>query len=596
MVVDFLYSVKNRPSGRLASELERALMAVPSLVFREVHGNWGSLAFAARSDESPNIHETEDYLCILLGNPVPVDPIELRRSTGVRPTIASLILSKYISGSGEWPLSFSGPFAAFILEKSKCKVAWLTDPMGFVALYEAAAMEDLVVGSHVDAVAHAAFIAPVPDIVSAVDFILHGVVTHPFTFFEGVRPSQPAQLATLTLSAGSNLGQIARHTYWIPTEENSYRTIRDAAEELRAGVTRYINEAVDGSNRVACFLSAGEDSRVVASLVDEDKTPDAYIFLDSLNREGRISQEVARKLDLNLKILKRSSDHYLVNAEGMASLVGSGHQFLNAHSFPLAIHAGLGEYDAVFGGYFADTIIKGYFVPRKLVCRKLPFLPQVESLSQLPAVRQSSGIFSREVLSEVNSRRMRHLQQLVKIRPKSAAEWFYLWPGTTREHIPNLYANRRLFRSYEPFMSWAAIKVGAAAPARWKLNRRLFYLAFRPALSKTRWTPHADGRFPNMPWWANTPLAASHFTISYVRRKLLPGAKHDGPWSDWRRLQVGEDWKSAVDRFLMTDVSQSYLRKTGFTSKSFDGLNVTQKCNLLQVGIDLNRNSNKGLR
>lgn len=65
-----------------------------------------------------------------------------------------------------------------------------------------------------------------------------------------------------------------------------------------------------------------------------------------------------------------------------------------------------------------------------------------------------------------------------------------------RATVPNIYVNRRLFRSYEPFLGNGVVRISSAVPVGWKLNRKLFNRAMRPFLKQSRFIVHGDGWFP----------------------------------------------------------------------------------------------------
>src|SRR5690606_28656370 len=138
--------------------------------------------------------------------------------------------------------------------------------------------------------------------------------------------------------------------------------------------------------------------------------------------------------------------------------------------------------------------------------QKFPFLPEFNIKGETQTAPVAAEFIDKKVLDEVNRRRRDRFRNIKKERPITAHEWFVLRPASMRVTIPNLYTTRRLFRSYEPFMCKEAVKISAAVPTAWKLNRRLFNYAMKPYLRKSKWLLHADGRLPYFSWWVNTPL------------------------------------------------------------------------------------------
>ena len=170
---------------------------------------------------------------------------------------------------------------------------------------------------------------------------------------------------------------------------------------------------------------------------------------------------------------------------------------------------------------------------------------------------------------------------------KSVDEWFYLWPNSMRPSLPNLHGNRRLFCSYEPFIANKVVKIAAAVPQRWKLNRRLFQRMAKPQLEPAKHLLHAEGWMPYYPWYVN-------FFISHAIRVwrefqvtigLIEG--NQGPWGDWNALMHSEKWRNLVANSTNYSHEDNPLQ-TVFVAEIAqlfrdDKLSVFQKLNLFQV-------------
>lgn len=188
-------------------------------------------------------------------------------------------------------------------------------------------------------------------------------------------------------------------------------------------------------------------------------------------------------------------------------MVGSGHQYQHAHSLGFDKRFKLTDYSAVFGGFLSDTLLKGHHVRKVKVVRSIPLFPQIIDPAYRPdRLGFNEGLLSDEIIFALSDRRSERYIRVSSERPASGKEWFHIYPCSMHNDMPNLYTTRRLFRSYEPFMCKEAVKISAAVPTAWKLNRRLFNCAMKPYLRKSKWLLHADGRLPYFNWWVNTPL------------------------------------------------------------------------------------------
>lgn len=190
------------------------------------------------------------------------------------------------------------------------------------------------------------------------------------------------------------------------------------------------------------------------------------------------------------------------------------------------------------------------------------------------------------MLQEVTRRRGEHLARVESLRPHSANEWFELWPATMRRGMSNLYSNRRLFASHEIFMAKESVKVAASAPIYWKLNRRLFHAAFQPALRRTRFVAHADGRFPYFPWWVNSPIQFVTWFNRQVARRIGRQNRHQGPWSDWEALLASSAWEAEIARLKGCRLPEvlGHAVAANALHKESVSLSLGAKLNLLQLG------------
>src|SRR5690606_27508728 len=95
----------------------------------------------------------------------------------------------------------------------------------------------LMLSTHVDVLAKASGQQDKVDLVSQVDFILHGVVTFPYTTYTDLKQINPASIHTCL----SNSYMLQSKSYWVPAENYKYKTLEQAAIDLRKGLKNYVN-------------------------------------------------------------------------------------------------------------------------------------------------------------------------------------------------------------------------------------------------------------------------------------------------------------------------------------------------------------------
>jgi hypothetical protein len=150
--------------------------------------------------------------------------------------------------------------------------------------------------------------------------------------------------------------------------------------------------------------------------------------------------------------------------------------------------------------------------------------------------------------------------------------------------LPHFNGNRRLFRSYEPFMSSVVIKSSSESPQSWKLNRLLFQKMAKPLLQKSKHLAHADGWLPYYPWYINFFVYGPVWFWRYMGYKFKFITGNQGPWNDWDLSLKSQAWDSATKAFS----ENSSIPKHTFNmpiAELFGGgsLSAKQKVNLLQA-------------
>jgi hypothetical protein len=576
---DFIYANTPQEASALTACLHSIYKGEPPEV-HEYHGEWGSLAVSRNLYNGLQPLETLQHIFLVIGGPV----LYFRDNqflTGDAPVAGTkAIYERWLSGDMQWDEDLSGPFVVLVVDKVENRVVLVTDLMSFIPVYRYCQDDKLVFGTHVDALAKASGQSSDPDTLSLVDFVLNGVVTYPHTVYKNIFQCPPATVATYNSNVEQEID-----TYWLPKETIDYKNIDDAARALREGLQDYVQRTTEGMKEVAQFISAGEDSRALSGLLPRRLKRDAFTFLDCMNREGKIAHRVAGAYGASFHAGIRSRSYYLDILEEASDLIGSGHQYIHAHTLGFATRYGLEHYPAVFGGYLSDSLLKGAYASKVGGRERFPFVPEFFRPGESRSKPVVNRVFSDETLEGITRRRRDHLRYVQSIRPTTANEWFVLWPVTMRVAIPNLYSNRRLFRSYEPFMANEVVKISAAVPIAWKLNRRLFSKAVRPFLRPSKWLLHADGRLPYFPWWVNAPFQFGIWFSRQVGKRIGLVRGHHGPWGDWSQVTKGVEWRERVERcgaglaFLGSSMRETEVQQL------FNGsqLSRAQKNNLMQV-------------
>jgi asparagine synthetase B (glutamine-hydrolysing) len=582
-MTDFIFSTTPQPTGYLAATIKNIYLdGAPEV--HEFRGDWGVLAVSDSLYNGFNVVDNESYLFLIIGAPVLTfcENYFLKESSSAQAT--ELVFNRFLNGTIDWSNDLSGPFAVFSLNKSSREVALITDLMSFIPLYKHKVSNGLFIGSYADGVAKASG-QIIYDDVSQADFLINGFVTFPFTIFKDVYQLNPASIYKINL----DVGDIDYNYYWTPNEIHITDNIDIAATTLRNSLHQYISIVTESVNSLSLFLSGGEDSRAVLSLIGEDVKKDAYSFLDSYNIEGRIAKKAARYYNATFKYVERERDYYLNILPKASSLVGAGAQYHHVHPTLLVESCGLKNYNAVFGGFFADALFKGARIKQVLKSHKFPTLYQRKNKNYNVSDKLSFDLIDTSILALVDVRRKERLDIVRTYRPSSCDEWFELWPATMNLNHPCFSGNRRLFCSYEPFMAAEVVKLSASIPQEWKLNRRIYQKAVKPLFAQHKFLLHTNGWLPYFAWYYNAPVYLFNWLTKTIAIKLGIIDQNQGSWWQWQALWTSDLWKNYYDIMRNNFVEVSGMFKDADFEKVFNSLDNVQKLNLLQALYSINK-------
>lgn len=558
----------------------------------EYHGDWGSLACIQNHYFGFQSVETQDHIVVVIGGPILMFGDKSRfLSTDDQNAGTLTIYERWKSGTINWEKDLSGPFVLLIINKDSHEITCVTDLMMFIPVYQNIKEKSLVLGTHVDCTARAASVQNDFDIISINDFILNDAVTYPYTVYTRIRQCRPATVHHYRLFQQKIISN-QMSTYWLPLEKSSFKNIDEASFALRHALCGYIERATDSLDNIAHFISGGEDSRAITGMLPSHKKRNAFIFLESMNGEGKTARKISHIYGALFNVEFRSKTYYLDIFSQGVDLVGSGNQYLHLHIFGFVEKCRLINYPAVFGGYLSDSLIKAVYGRKAWFHKKLPFLPEYFIRAEKQTkLSEDYSIIDKEILQAITERRKEQMKRVQQLRPVTCHEWFVLWPATMRSSITNFSSTRRLFRSYEPFMSNEVVKISASVPINWKLNRRLFHKAMKPILKPSRWVIHNfDGRLPYFSWWFNIPIQFFIWLFRQILKRL--GRKPQITWADWNSMGQSGKWKDLV-KFYSEEFKKfkhHFGIKNDICPFHCDKLDMIIKINFMQILYIINKN------
>lgn len=561
---DFLFSSKRTIPGALA-EILGSMYMEKAPACSEFHGEWGSLAVVLNRYPGFEPFENSRHILVVIGGPSPAWPGAPSRAgnTGGNACTEHIFERWLLRGEMTWESDLRGAFALFCVDKESREVKVVTDMFSCVPVYRATpgnGNAGHILGSHPDLCARAAGRADRPDLVSAANLLVTGWITFPYTLYDGVRQLPPGSAIRFDSSGISE-----EKSYWVPRERREFSSMKDAAAALRENITASVETACAGCGHAGLFLSGGEDSRTVLAAMPGEIRKTAFTFLDSQNREGRIAGDIARRYGAEHRIGIRSPDYYQNHMEACARLGGSQNEWRSFHALGMNREFHLDEYAAILDGWWADALLKGYWIftessslkgvpltPSRIANRRIGLSGDLEH--RYGSFLLDRGVFSPietplnpDIHAAVAGRIRRRVEALSEIRPDSAEEWLYVWPLTQNQGSQNFLGHRRLFRHYSIYLDQRIAKIGSAVPQEWKINRRLFHEAVKPLLRKSRFAVHPSGALPWFGEEANIPVRLAVRSWWKLMKTLrIDPLPSDFPWPDWKRVSDSESMSAAA--------------------------------------------------
>lgn len=475
---------------------------------------------------------------------------DLRNSKGLKTGDAETLANDALDSNGSFAVVIPG----------EDDITVVTDAGGSIPICWGQGPKGAAVGTRVHEVAGQCGLETL-DEVSAVDFLMHGTICYPFTWFEGLQLLPPGSVCRIHRDGMEVL------TYWKPTEpENIYGPcdVDTWAKRLRSKVATAIQGGVKDAGKVRVFFSGGNDSRAVTSLVPDEATCVLTTVLDSPNREYRLAKRAAWALSRPLEWIPRPEGYYRKNIIERISSIGPGWDFRNVH-FTGEISDHFNDSDVALGGYLADTLFKTYYMSnveqRRGWRRQRLHSPDPDKISILQQNVLSAKWFREDLRRGVVKRRNKHHERLKSIRPMTAGNWHGLWPlSNLRAYAQYLGELRMGPRIVEPFLFHKTYQLASRIPDTCRVDNRVFRRAFAREMGMAGWLPVSYGGVPRLGGNVGELLGSLIGRARLVRQKIAPSTGTQGPWTSdhhgWAPVKPSNHFGEKTSMRLMERLSR----------------------------------------
>ncbi|MBC8095892.1 MAG: hypothetical protein H7Y43_08770, partial [Akkermansiaceae bacterium] len=334
------------------------------------------------------------------------------------------------------------------------------------------------------------------DVVSLGDFLDTGTPCCPFTMFEGVTELAPGQMLIVNAE-----GKSASLPWWIAPAEDLSLRLEDGAEEYARLWRRAVEKRCAGK-RIGVQLSGGMDSRVVMAVVPRELECTGLTFCDELNREARISRQVAAAYGRQWIMLTRDPEYLGLTAPAATRFTGCEGEWHHAHALGLTRDFVDRGFDDVFTGLFMDNNFKGYYAEDIVpVTRLRGLLPPRHEIRRRDYIQATSAFCKRVLRSEVQEARIRRRQFFYDSHfargRQSEWEWLDGYPVSQASDNTGWFVERRVMPLRLPVYDRALVELALRIPTMMKVHGDFFGHAIVKVLGPGNEIPNAnDGARP----------------------------------------------------------------------------------------------------
>ena len=506
-------------------------------------------------------------------------------TSGSAETVANLLEEKGLEGVA----SLNGEFCIAVIRDKKLHI--VTDRLGSRPLYYWSNGGKYIIASDLLSVVENIPGTPAlaPEYVK--EYLAMGKILGCRTPFENIKKVPPATVFSVDLEERSSHSQC----YWRPEFRPSNRSYSAIVSEFVNIFKKALAERLSPHDRNGVLLSAGSDSRLIlaaANSLPAEYRINTFHMADWENKEAQTAEKVASTADVHSHQLLLRDTNYQFNAlsrnppaMNCISLFNQGHA--------TGFHEEINERcDRLLSGQFADTFIKGHFLPKREIRAgtigtfDLPLEHEVDTITEYIdslKIGDNSYLDTQSVRETVQSEICLHKDGSVHNHGvkypsmESMVITSNFWPLTNQE---DFFFYRSLFEMtphYSPFIDNRLIDFSLTVPKKHLLRKNIVNSAVQKLSQDLSDIPHATSGVPL--YWPQTVhhcldrFNAARWRLGLWWNEKEPPSEYYShhPWPDHRSmlkdddrfeeiLSDEEDLYKNFDKLSNSDVIDAYAK------------------------------------
>jgi hypothetical protein len=484
---------------------------------------------------------------------------------------------------GEAAMASNGSFA--VIASRGAGVLVVSDAGGSIPVFAGHGPRGFAVGVYAHQVALGAGLTEV-DLVSVADFLRHGSVCAPYSWYEGVRLLPPGSVAIVSAEG------VRATTYWEPEEPGdvcaAHRDVEAWGEALRAETARAVAQGVEGRRRVRVLFSGGEDSRAIAGVLPADLEVRLTTVLDGRNREYRLAAAAARALGRDLELVQRPPGFLQATLAERVAIAGQGMDPADVH-IAGDVARRFADAGVLLGGHMADGLFKtavlgnvrhARFLPEALTPPRPDLVMGLEEGLPMESLRPG-------IAAGVRERRQEHHRRLLAVRPLTAGNWHVLWPIGSHSKC---YGHRMSHlavgpRTVEPFLTHRTYMLAARMPDACRMEREAFRRAFAPGLGRAAWVSATGGKRLALGPHAGAAVGRATLIVRHRWDQVRGRVGREGPWSPPPATLAASGFVTPEQEDWCREVLGGVLRRGAGAQLDADGASPAARLRALTLGF-----------